>query len=511
MLLLTVMSAVIAQERPNILFIIADDWGRHDAGVYGNTWIKTPAFDRLAREGILFRNAYTPNAKCAPSRACIMTGRNPWQLKEAANHICYFPKESITFSEALTTLGFHVGTTGKGWSPGVAKDASGKDRAMAGKMYSKHKTTPPTKAMSTNDYTANFVDFVDAAKSGEPWIFWCGITEPHREYEYGSGVAKAGKKLTDIPRVPGYWPDNEQVRNDMLDYALEVEYVDLHIGRMLAELEKRGQLDNTLIIVTSDNGMPFPRVKGNTYEASNHLPFAVRWPKGISKAGVTVDDFISFIDIAPTILDVLGVSHADSGMAAITGQSLRPIFAAARDGRIVPERDHVLIGRERNDIGRPNDEGYPVRGLVSTAGLLLINYEPSRWPACNPETGYLDSDGSPTKSAILAARKTADTKSFWDYCFGKRTNIEYYQLENDVDCLANVASTNVATVTALTERLQSRLKAEGDPRMDGQGAMFDQYLHSNEANRGFYQRHQQGEKVNAGWVNPTDFEKDVLE
>ncbi len=506
-----VVSAVIAQERPNVLFIIADDWGRNDAGVYGSTWIKTPAFDRLAREGILFRNAYTPNAKCAPSRACIMTGRNPWQLKEAANHVCYFPTEFRSFPEALTQLGFHVGTTGKGWSPGEAKDASGKERELAGKKYSKRTTKPPTTQISTNDYAGNFVDFLEESKSGEPWVFWCGMTEPHRNYEYGSGVAKAGKKLSDIPRVPGYWPDNEQVRNDMLDYALEVEYVDSHLARMLEELEQRGQLENTVIIMTSDNGVPFPRVKGNTYDASNHLPFAVRWPKGIAKPGIIVDDYISFIDIAPTVLDVLGVKAEQSGMATITGQSLRPIFSAGRGGRIIAERDHVLIGRERNDIGRPNDEGYPVRGMVSVAGLILVNYEATRWPGGNPETGYLDSDGCPTKTAILTARKNPGTKLYWNYCFAKRTPIEFYQLDQDEDCLANVASANPELVTKLTQRMEALLKAEGDPRMNGMGALFDQYLHSNLGNRNFYQRHQHGEKLNAGWVNKSDFEIDVSE
>ena len=75
--------------RPNILFVLADDWGIGHAGAYGCSWVKTPAFDSVARVGILFLNAYTPNAKCAPSRSCILTGRNPWQLKAACNHMAF--------------------------------------------------------------------------------------------------------------------------------------------------------------------------------------------------------------------------------------------------------------------------------------------------------------------------------------------------------------------------------------------------------------------------------------
>ena len=120
--------------RPNILFAIADDWGLH-ASAYGTRWVKTPAFDRVAREGILFNNAYTPNAKCAPSRACLLTGRNSWQLGAAANHISYFPSKFKGWGEALAEKGWFVGHTQKGWGPGVATNAAGKPRQMTGRAF----------------------------------------------------------------------------------------------------------------------------------------------------------------------------------------------------------------------------------------------------------------------------------------------------------------------------------------------------------------------------------------
>src|SRR5690606_12425520 len=86
---------------PNILFAIADDASWRSFSAYGNKWIKTPAFDEVAKKGILFQNAYTPNAKCAPSRSCILTGRNSWQLEEAANHSPHFPEKFKTYAEAL--------------------------------------------------------------------------------------------------------------------------------------------------------------------------------------------------------------------------------------------------------------------------------------------------------------------------------------------------------------------------------------------------------------------------
>ena len=306
--------------------------------------MKTPAFDRVAREGLLFTHAYTPNAKCAPSRACILTGRNSWQLKEAANHICYFPPEFKGWGEALAEHGWFVGHTLKGWGPGVAKDADGKLRVMTGKAFNARKAKPPTEEISNNDYAANFEDFLAAAPAGQPWCFWYGAVEPHRGYEFGSGVAKGGKKLSDIDHVPGMWPDNETVRNDLLDYGFEVEHFDRHLGRMIETLEKRGLLENTLVIVTGDHGMPFPRSKGNAYEVSNHVPLAAMWPRGIARPGRTVEDYVSFIDLAPTFIELAGLKWTETKMAAASGRSLTDIFRSEKSGQVNPARDHVLIG-----------------------------------------------------------------------------------------------------------------------------------------------------------------------
>jgi hypothetical protein len=224
--------------KPNILFAIADDWSFGHAGAYGCKWVKTPAMDRVAREGILFTHAYTPNAKCTPSRSCIITGRNSWQLKAAADHWSIFPPEFKSFVEAMGERAYVTGMTGKGWGPGIAKDAAGQPRQMTGKPFDARKTAPPTNEMSRIDYAGNFADFLEAAPKDQPWFFWYGAHEPHRDYEYGSGVSKGGKKTSDIDRVPACWPDTEEVRNDMLDYALEVEHFDRHLERNAGRIEK---------------------------------------------------------------------------------------------------------------------------------------------------------------------------------------------------------------------------------------------------------------------------------
>lgn len=499
-----------AAARPNILFAIADDWGVH-GGAYGTKWVQTPAFDRVAREGLLFQHAYTPNAKCAPSRASILTGRNPWQLKAAANHICYFPPEFKGWGEALAEHGWFVGHTQKGWGPGVATNAAGRPRAMTGQAFNQRKAKPPATGISNNDYAANFADFLEAAPANTPWCFWYGAIEPHRGYEFGSGVAKGGKQLANIDRVPGYWPDNDTVRHDLLDYAFEVEHFDRHLGRMLATLEARSLLENTLVIVTSDHGMPFPRVKGNAYDFANHVPFAAMWKRGIVKPGRVVDDCISFIDLAPTFIELAGLRWSETGMADSPGRSLTDIFQSDQSGLVVAARDRVLIGKERTDIGRPHDWGYPIRGLVQGGWLYLRNFEPARWPAGNPETGYLDCDAGATKTFILDAHRKNAADPHWALCFGMRPAEELYDLRNDPDCLRNLAlSAEAASArAALTNVLFTELKRQGDPRVSGQGDLFDRYPHASPAHVGFYERFMKGERLKTGWVNETDFEKPV--
>ncbi|MGI9176074.1 MAG: sulfatase-like hydrolase/transferase, partial [Rhodothermales bacterium] len=270
-------SAATAPERPNILFAIADDASFPHFGAYGATWVRTPAFDRVAAEGLLFARAYTPNAKCAPSRSAILTGRNSWQLEEAANHVPFFPEKFTVYTEALAAHDYFTGYTGKGWAPGVA-EKDGRPRRLTGQPFSEHKADPPAEYISDNDYAANFEAFLDAVPEEAPFVFWYGGIEPHRRYEYGAGLRQGGKKLSDVEAVYPFWPDTDTVRTDLLDYAFEIEYFDRHLGRMLDLLEARGELENTLVVVTSDNGMPFPRIKGQEYELSNHMPLAMRWP-----------------------------------------------------------------------------------------------------------------------------------------------------------------------------------------------------------------------------------------
>jgi arylsulfatase A-like enzyme len=500
-----------ASPRPNILFCIADDASYHHFGATGCTWVNTPAFDRVASEGLLFHNCYTPNAKSAPSRASILTGRYSWQLEEAGNHGGNFPANYKVFTEALFDHGYRVAFTGKGWAPGYPGEVAGKPRMLTGEPYQDKTLIPPTRFISDTDYAGNFVNFLDEQAEGEPWFFWYGGREPHRKYEYGTGDSLGGKKTVMLDRVPGFWPDNPTVRNDMLDYGFEIEHFDSHLGMMLDELKRRGELENTIVIVTSDNGMPFPRSKANNYEYSHHMPMAVMWPEGIRKPGRQINDYVNFVDLAATILDAARVN--DSGMQALAGESWRPIFESRKQGRVVKHRDRLIFGRERDDYGRPDNQGYPIRGIIRDGLLYIWNLKPERHPAGNPETGYLDIDGSPTKSVILDMWRTGTDTTFYELSMGKRPSEELYDLDADIDCLRNLSgdSAYAARKAAMRSELEKVLIAQRDPRMTGEYPdIFDNYPFSTESNRNFYERVVSGEITEpweqTGWVNPTDYD-----
>lgn len=462
------VSSRAADARPNILFIIFDDWGWQHAGAYGCDWVKTPNFDRLAKEGLLFKNAFTSNPKCSPCRASILTGRNTWQLEEASCHNGIFPSKFAVYPDLLEQAGYTVGLTGKGWGPGDFK-STGFKRNPAGPSFDQHKMAEvPASGIGKIDYAKNFETFLQQKPADKPFCFWMGFHEPHRPYELNSGV-KLGKKMEEV-KVPAYLPDVPTVRSDLADYAIEVEYADGHIGRAVKALEAAGQLENTLIVVTSDHGMPFPYVKGQIFEDGFHLPLAMRWGKVI-KPGRVVEDFINVRDFAPTWMELAGLKPHEQ----MTGKSLLNLLRSEKSGQVEPERNVMLVGKERHDLGRPNDWGYPVRAMRTKDYLYVHNYFPDRWPVCNPETDFGNCDPGPTKEVIKALGGY-----YYELCFGKRPADALYKLTDDPECIRNLA--NDPAYTQVMEDMQYRmmniLRAEQDPRALGNGAIFDTYKYT---------------------------------
>ena len=470
---------------PNILFAIADDQSFPYASAYGQKAFHTPVFDRVAAQGILFKNAFVAAPQCSPSRAAILTGRQIWQLEEAGTHASYFPKKFPVFTNALETAGYFIGYTGKAWDPGNFEDAGWSRNPVGPEYNEKLFSVVPTKGISKIDYVANFKDFLSAKLADQPFFFWYGAHEPHRDYEQGSGIA-AGLSASELS-IPPFLPNAELVKNDLLDYALEIEWFDKQLGKMLQVLEAAGELDNTIIVVTADNGMPFPYAKANLQEYGIHVPLAISGPtiKGNKR---TVEDMVSLVDLAPTFLDIAGVTHFDG----ITGKTLVPILTSGKSGNIDPSREFILTGRERHSHSRPDNLGYPARAIRTNHYLYIENFKPDRWPLGDPapkETiavvgkadmkpilgGYEDIDSSPTKSFMIK-NKTIFPELF-QLSFEKRTQEELYNIQIDPFCLHNLsADANLQPVREkLKNELEHQLTIQGDPRILGTGDIFDSY------------------------------------
>lgn len=471
----------LIQSTPNILFVIADDQSFAHASAYGDKAVKTPAFDRVAGEGVLFTNAFSASPGCSPSRAALLTGKNCWQLREAGTHASSFSAEFLTYPDALEQAGYFVGFTGKGWGPGNF-EISGRTRNPAGPAFNTETMEAP-KFISKNDYAGNFEKFLSKRPDGEPFCFWFGAQEPHRSYEKGIGV-KNGIDLDKVV-VPGFLPDHPEVRSDIADYLFEIQWLDRHLARMLQKLEEMGELDNTLIVVTSDNGMPFPRAKANLYEYGFHMPLAVMW-KNTVKGGRTVTDPVSLIDLAPTFMEVAGAKFDKKGME---GRSLLNILKSDREGMVDKAREAVYASRERHSSSRWNNLGYPQRCIRTRTHLYIRNFKPDLWPAGDPrvydangnlgeeDAAYFDIDEF-TGSYVYEHRSDPAVAPFFQLAVGKRPAEELYDIVNDPACLHNLAGDPAQQDVRkkLSNQLEGYLTKTGDPRMGSNGDVFETYI-----------------------------------
>mgnify|MGYP001179352388 FL=1 len=494
---------------PNILFVINDDQTYIHTGFAGSKFVHTPGFDRVAANGIYFTNCYAGSPGSAPSRSTLVTGRHHWQNKQAGQHASSWMKEFIPFVDLLKANGYHTGFTGKGVDPfryaQNEKDSLWRKENAAGHAYNKYRYTkndssdPRTAGgIGLIDYFSNFHDFMQQRKPDQPFYFWYGSTEPHRAYEKGSWK-RNGKELVQVD-VPGFFPDTDEIKGDMLDYAVEIEWADSHLYKMLNYLDSIGELDNTVVMVTADNGMPFPRAKANCFEYGVHVPLAISYPKGFpgKRRG---DDLVGFVDIAPTILELAGVEP--DGMLPISGRSIVNILRSEKNGIVDETRKYVFMGRERHSSSRWENLGYPQRAIRSREHLFIWNIKPERWPAgapqaINNETGkvypmygidekgihhsgwaFTDVDDAPSKSFLIENYKDPVIHPYFCMAYDKRPEFELYNVNDDPFCLHNLAgnANYVSVEKELKTALQNEMERSGDPRMIGPDKeIFETYI-----------------------------------
>jgi N-sulfoglucosamine sulfohydrolase len=453
--------------RPNILFAISDDQSYPHASILGDPVVKTPAFDRIAREGVLFTHSFAACPSCTPSRSAILTGRQIWQLGEGALLFGTLHPEHTLFTHRLADAGYYVGFTGKPWAPGDWR-ARGLSRHPNGRDYAARLEVDPPVGINTRDYAANFEDFLADRPEGTPFMFWFGCAEPHREYDSGIGH-RSGLSKKDVV-VPPYLPDAPEVRSEILDYYYEIEHFDRHLSRMLKSLETLGELDHTIVVVTSDNGMPFSRTKTTLYDGGVRMPTAIRWGDR-APGGRRIDDFIGHIDFAPTFLEAAGVDIPGT----VTGRSLIPLLTSDRSGRLDPDRDHVVTGLERHTYCRPGGATYPIRAIRTHEYLYIRNFTPERWPTGGPtfissnKAPHGDIDDGPFKDFMLREQTRIDFPLAFELGFGKRPLEELYDTHSDPHQIYNLAEhpQHAEAKQKLWRRLKAHLEETADPRIDG--------------------------------------------
>lgn len=472
-LLILFSCSVSGSERPNILFCISDDQSYMHTGSNGDPIVQTPAFDTIAREGLRFQRAFCDAPTCGPSRSAILTGQPIWRLEEAGNIHSTLPAKFATYTELLANAGYSVGYTGKGWSPGRL-EPGGRKSNPAGQGFFQYKRKPPIQGISHTDYASNFRDFLSQVSDDQPFCFWLGTHEPHRGFEQGVGL-KTGKDPSKVI-VPSVFPNHEIVRSDILDYLVEIESFDRQVARALEILEEAGLRDNTIVVVTSDHGMPFPRAKASLYDLGSHVPLAIRWPKGIVNPGRVVSHLMNLSDLAPTFLEAAGVEPPSMMIC----RSLLDVFSdKTHEGRTA-----AFIAMERHDGCRKGGKGYPSRAIRTQDYLYIYNFESSRWPAGSPDPSvcarsipFGEVDSSPTKSLMMGHRDVDGIAKLAALAFGMRPAEELYDVEKDPHQMVNLAGTRgmESVQVSMKAKLFEYLRQTGDPRVVGGSVDWDYY------------------------------------
>ena len=379
-----------------------------------------------------------------------MTGQDIWRLEGGANLFNTLDNKFDVYPDLLEASGYHLGCMRKAWGPGKF-EPGGRTRNPAGPRYK------------------SFEEFFGTVPEDQPFCFWFGSTDAHRPYEKGSGL-ESGMKIEDV-EVPPWLPDVPEVRSDILDYYFEIQRFDREFGEVLELLDQAGKFENTLVVVTSDNGMPFPRSKATLYDAGVRMPLAMRWPARVP-GGRVIDDFVSFADFAPTFLEAAGLEPP----AAMTGRSLMNVLLSGKQGKVDAGRDRAFSAMERHAYCREGGGGYPMRALRTCDYLYIRNFEPDRWPAGHPQGyGFGEIDNSPTKTFVLENRDTKEYGRFYELACAKRPAEEMYDVRKDPGQLTNVAGDPAyqQARAAIREQLEQYLRETGDPRMTGGEIIWD--------------------------------------
>lgn len=444
------------EEKVNILFVLADDWSYPYAGIYGNKELKTPNLDAIASKGTVFTHAFCSAPSCTPSRASILTGNYPHTLGEGANLVGRLDVSIPTYVKDLRKAGYKVAYDRKGWAPGDY-EKMGYTQNPCGDLMA-------------------FDSLLNTLGKNQPFFFWWGTQDPHRNFDLHSG-ASAGKNVDSIT-VPGFLPNVPEIRGDIADYLTEIERLDKEVGELLNKLEKANRLKNTVIIITSDNGMPFPHAKANLYDYGTRVPLIVTDFRKPQDQFIMNHSFVNLIDLTATFYDLAEIM-AKPKMNSI---SLLPVINKQTN----VHRSEVFLERERHCMCRAEmnyHAGYPMRAIRTQNYLYIRNFRPHRWPAGDetiPGTPSIfgDTDGGPTKIYMMDHRNQENVKDLFQLGFGLRPAEELYDVNKDPFQIHNMAADTsmISIKESLSAKLNTWMVETNDPRVNPSSDIIDSYV-----------------------------------
>ena len=335
---------VSAQDRPNIVLIIADDLGCDDCGPYGHRTIQTPNLDRLAKEGMRFDRAFLTCSSCSPSRSSLITSRYPHNTGAEQLH-WPLPKEQITFVERLKKGGYWTAAVGKWHLGNAVKDRFNVVREVgtAGFQLPTKDDVPAPKIATDGSGCEQWVPALRARPKDQPFFLWLAAVDPHRDYQ-ANIIAKPHRPEDAV--VPPYLPDVIETRRDLAMYYDEIARLDAYVGKVLDELDAQKVAENTIVVFMSDNGRPFPRCKTTVYDSGVRTPLLVRWPKKV-KAGSVCDQLVSSIDIGPTFIELSGATTSDTFQGKSFSRLLTEPTKAIREHVFAEHNWHDFEARSR--------------------------------------------------------------------------------------------------------------------------------------------------------------------
>jgi len=423
-------ASLAAARRPNILLILGDDLGPQ-LHCYGDSTAHTPSFDRLAKEGTRFTNAYVTQSSCSPSRASIFTSLYPHQHGQLGLVPAFSMHPHIpTLPRILKEAGYRTGVIGKIHVLPDSALAFDYVEEMIGEAEEGSMLEEGERPQRINRRSKDVVAIAALAKTfletdrAHPFFLVLSYPDPHRPFENQvAGIPAEPLRADDVSTLPFLGIDTPAIRKNVAGYYNSIERLDHGVGLVLATLADAGLESTTLVIACGDQGPPFARSKGTCYEAGIKVPLLIRWP-GAGARGAVSNAFVSTIDLMPTILEIAGCPTP----SGIEGKSLAELVRTAASNN---SAFRELVFSEFNQhgvLGR-----YPRRAVRDERYKLILNLEPEK---PNP-LKEIDGDISWSESRRPEFEGT-EVRRLYDE-FASPPEIQLYDLHNDPWEMKNLA------------------------------------------------------------------------